>query len=191
MSIARRCSRKNKIRTLAACVPVFAVFVFAVALCQRCLATAEEASGKGPAKALSGQTTRVSSDESQIRTLLAEQADNWNRGDIDSFMTSYWKSDETLFVGATGVARGWSAVQARYHRAYPDRKAMGRVTFSNLEVHQYCSDAALVLGNYHLDRESDHPEGVFTLDLRKFPEGWRIVVDHTTAFTAPQKAPTH
>lgn len=136
-------------------------------------------------------SSATSADETQIRTLLAEQAENWNRGDINAFMTSYWKSDETLFVGATGVARGWNAVLARYHRAYPDQKAMGRVTFSNLEVHRYCSDAALVLGNYHLDRESDHPEGVFTLDLRKFPDGWRIVVDHTTAFARPQQGAAH
>jgi ketosteroid isomerase-like protein len=176
---------KNRIRTFAVCVPIFALS--AVALGQTSLISA-----KDTAKSSSGAAAEaMSSDESQIRTLLAEQAKNWNRGDIDSFMTSYWKSDETLFVGATGVARGWNAVLARYHRAYPDRKAMGRVTFSNLEVHQYCSDAALVLGNYHLDRESDHPEGVFTLDLRKFPDGWRIVVDHTTAFAPPQQAPAH
>lgn len=125
-----------------------------------------------------------SADEAQIRQLLTEQAAAWNRADIDSFMTSYWNSNETLFVGATGVARGWQAVLARYHRAYPDQKAMGHLTFSNMEVHLSCPDSALVLGNYHLDREKDHPEGVFTLDLRKFPEGWRIVVDHTTAFPA-------
>lgn len=176
---------KDRIRILTVCAPIFAIF--AVTLCQRSLVSAE-----GTAKSSSGPATKaMSSDESQIRTLLAEQAENWNRGDIDTFMTSYWKSDETLFVGATGVSRGWNAVLARYHRAYPDRKAMGRVTLSNLEVHQYCPDAALVLGNYHLDRQSDHPEGVFTLDLRKFPDGWRIVVDHTTAFAAPQQAPAH
>lgn len=129
--------------------------------------------------------------ETQIRALLEEQAAAWNRGDIDSFMTSYWKSDQTLFVGATGVVRGWQAVLDRYHHAYPDRKAMGQLTFSNVEVHNYCSDAALVVGNYHLERENDHPEGVFTLDLRKFPEGWRIVADHTTAFAPARPAQAH
>ena len=138
-----------------------------------------------------GSQQANSADESQILELLTEQSAAWNRGDIDSFMTSYWKSDETLFVGATGVARGWQAVLERYHRAYPDRKSMGQVKFSNLEVHTHCSDRALVLGNYHLDRENDHPEGVFTLDLRKFPEGWRIVVDHTTAFSAAQRPQPH
>jgi len=30
---------------------------------------------------------------------------------------------------------------------------------------------------------------VFTLNFRKFPEGWRVVVDHTTAFAKPVAAP--
>lgn len=140
--------------------------------------------GNPGGRVFDARRTAKPTEETQIRQLMAEQAAAWNRGDIDSFMTSYWNSNETLFVGATGVARGWQAVLARYHRAYPDQKAMGHLTFSNIEVHPYCSDAAGVLGNYHLDREKDHPEGVFTLDLRKFPEGWRIVVDHTTAFPA-------
>ena len=173
-----------RIRNLPAVICAFFA-VCAIVLCQRSFVSA---SNTGSASSAPSAQAAASADETQIRALLAEQAENWNRGDIDSFMTSYWKSDDTLFVGATGVARGWNAVLARYQKAYPDRKAMGHVTFSNLEVHRYCSDAALVLGNYHLDRESDHPEGVFTLDLRRFRDGWRIVVDHTTAFAAPQQA---
>jgi ketosteroid isomerase-like protein len=164
----------------------FVVFAMAVVCIPGGFWAESAAAPKPPAQGASGADR--ASEEAQIRTLLSEQAANWNRGDIDAFMTSYWKSDETLFVGATGIARGWQAVLARYHRAYPDRKAMGHVTFSNMEVDLRCSDTALVLGNYHLDRENDHPEGVFTLDLRKFPEGWRIVVDHTTAFPATQPA---
>jgi ketosteroid isomerase-like protein len=144
------------------------------------------AAPKPPAQVAAG--AEQAGEESQILKMLSEQADAWNHGDIDSFMTSYWKSDETLFVGASGVIRGWQAVLARYHRVYPDRKAMGHLTFSNMEAHRWCADSAFVLGNFHLDRENDHPEGIFTLDLRKFPEGWRIVADHTTAFPAAQPA---
>jgi ketosteroid isomerase-like protein len=127
-----------------------------------------------------------SSDEPQIRTLLQTQTDAWNRGDIDAFMAGYWKSEETAFVGASGVTRGWQAVLDRYKKNYPDRKAMGRLTFSGLEVHVVCSDAAFAIGEFHLERENDQPSGIFTLNFRKFPEGWRIVADHTTAF-APKK----
>jgi len=128
-----------------------------------------------------------SSDESQIRMLLQTQAEAWNRGDIDAFMEGYWKSDETAFIGANGITRGWLAVLDRYKKTYPDRKAMGRLTFSGLEVHVLCPDAALVIGQFRLERESDKPAGIFTLDFRKFPEGWRIIVDHTTGFAATNR----
>jgi ketosteroid isomerase-like protein len=124
------------------------------------------------------------SSESQIRAQIEMQADAWNRGDIDAFMTTYWKSDETAFVGANGMTRGWQGVLDRYHRNYPDRKSMGHLTFSNLEIHVLCPDAAYAIGQFQLQRENDAPAGMFTLDFKKFPEGWRIVLDHTTAFAA-------
>src|SRR5690348_10913822 len=133
----------------------------------------------------SGTVSAGSADEAQIRAVLETQEAAWNRGDIDAFMKYYWRSQKTLLIGANGVTRGWQAVLDRYHRAYPDRKAMGRLTFSNIEVQQDCPRAAVVIGEYHLQREKDNPSGVFTLNFRKFPEGWQIVVDHTTAFSAP------
>ena len=129
------------------------------------------------------------SDEAQIRAVLETQAAAWNRGDIDTFMTSYWKSEQTEFLGANGIAHGWQALLDRYHHAYPDRKSMGTLSFSDLEVHLTCADAAYAVGIFHLIREADQPSGVFSLDLRKFPEGWRIVLDHTTAFPAAAVVP--
>ena len=130
-----------------------------------------------------------SSDDAQIRAVLDMQTAAWNRGDIDTFMTSYWNSNQTEFLGASGIAHGWQAVLDRYHRSYPDRKTMGTVSFSDLEIHLTCADAAYVVGKFHLIRESDQPSGVFSLDFRKFPEGWRIVLDHTTAFPAAAVVP--
>ena len=127
-------------------------------------------------------------EESQIRAVLDAQAAAWNRGDVDSFMTAYWKSDQTLFVGANGLARGYEAVLARYRKAYPNQRAMGHLMFSNVEVHVECADTATVIGQFHLQRENDNQAGVFTLNMRKFPEGWRIVLDHTTAFPQVQAA---
>jgi ketosteroid isomerase-like protein len=129
-----------------------------------------------------------SADDAAILTLLNDQTAAWNRGDIEGFMNGYWHSDQTEFVSSEGVSRGWQALLERYRRSYPDRKAMGHLTFSNLEIRVECSTAAYAVGEYHLQRENDNPSGVFTLNFRKLPEGWRIVVDHTTAFAKP--APT-
>src|ERR1700683_4308958 len=134
------------------------------------------------------EAAQTSDAEAQIRAVLDMQAAAWNRGDVDAFMEGYWKSEETEFLGANGLVRGWHAVLARYRRNYPNRKAMGNLTFSDLEVHMMCQDAAYAIGQFHLERESDHPSGIFTLIFREFPEGWRIVADHSTAFAAASPA---
>lgn len=123
--------------------------------------------------------------EKAIRGVMDAQEEAWNRGDIDTFMKSYWNSDKTEFVGSNGIVRGWESVLERYRKSYPDRRAMGTLTFSDLEVTMLSSSAALVVGQFHLVRETDHPQGVFTLVFRKFPEGWRIINDHTSAFPKP------
>jgi ketosteroid isomerase-like protein len=129
--------------------------------------------------------------EAQIRSVLDMQSAAWNRGDIDAFMEGYWKSPEIEFVGASGITRGWQAVLDRYRRNYPDGKAMGKLSFSNLEIHVVCPDAAFAIGNFQLEREKDRPRGVFTLNFRKFKEGWRIVADHTTGFPSPDSVASH
>ena len=124
-------------------------------------------------------------DGAQIRAVLDAQVAAWNRGDVDAFMQGYWKSEKTEFVGSTGVFRGWQAVLDRYRKAYPDRSSMGRLTFSDLEITALGPTAVLVLGQWQLDREHDRPGGVFTLVFRKFPEGWKIIHDHTSVVTGP------
>ena len=120
-------------------------------------------------------------DRRAIESVLAAQQDAWNRGDIDSFLNGYWRSPKLTFSGSGGISRGWDGVLARYKKNYPDRAAMGQLTFLNLEFHFLGPDAALVLGHWQLQREKDHPGGVFSLVWQRFPEGWRIVHDHTSA----------
>lgn len=131
-----------------------------------------------------GNTTRATSSESStvaITSVLNEQQDAWNRGDVDAFMNGYWNAPEVTFAGSSGITRGWQSVLERYRKSYPDRKAMGHLDFSQLEVHPLSPDAAFVLGRWHLKRDSDELGGVFTLIFQRFPDGWKIVHDHTSA----------
>jgi ketosteroid isomerase-like protein len=127
--------------------------------------------------------------ESQIHALLNQQAAAWHHGDLSAFMSGYWNSSETTFSGPSGIQRGYDAVLDRYRHAYPDRAAMGQLTFSDLEIHMLSSKAAFVLGHWQLKRANDAPGGVFTLILRRFPEGWRIIHDHTSSYVSPQNPP--
>jgi uncharacterized protein (TIGR02246 family) len=121
------------------------------------------------------------SDRAAIRAVLDAQDVAWNRGDVDAFLVGYWHSPELTFSGSTGVSRGWDGVLARYKKAYPDRAAMGTLDTSELEFRFLGPDAALVLGKWHLKREKGDIGGVFTLVLQRFPEGWKIIHDHTSA----------
>ena len=116
-----------------------------------------------------------------ILAVLSTQQEAWNRSDLVSFMKGYWNSPQVTFAGSSGITRGWETVLARYRAHYPDRQAMGHLEFSDLEIHPLGREAALVLGRWHLKRASDEMGGIFTLVFQRFPEGWRIVHDHTSA----------
>ncbi len=116
-----------------------------------------------------------------VQDLLAGQVAAWNQGDIDGFMRGYWASDSLRFASAGNVSYGWRALRERYRTGYPDRAAMGRLAFSELDVQVVASDAALAFGKWRLERADDSPWGYFTLLLRRLDVGWRIVHDHTSS----------
>jgi beta-aspartyl-peptidase (threonine type) len=115
-----------------------------------------------------------------IMAVLRQQAAAWNRGDLDGFMKGYWNSPDLTFAGSGGITRGWQPVLERYKKNYPDRQAMGHLDFSELELRPLGNEAALVVGRWHLERSSEQLGGVFTLLFESFPEGWRIIHDHTS-----------
>jgi len=115
-----------------------------------------------------------------IVAVLDEQQSAWNQGDVDTFMKGYWNSPEVTFAASSGITRGWQPVMERYRKNYPDQKAMGHLDFSEVQVRALGKDAALVLGRWHLKRETDELGGVFTLVFQSFPEGWKIIHDHTS-----------
>jgi uncharacterized protein (TIGR02246 family) len=115
-----------------------------------------------------------------IRAVIDHQAAAWNRGDIDAFMTGYAPSSTTTFVSGDEVTHGWQTVHDRYAKKYDSREKMGTLTFSDLTITPLCDDTAIVLGSWRLERQGDEPHGKFTLLFRKLPEGWRIVLDHTS-----------
>lgn len=127
----------------------------------------------------------ASPQEDAIHEVLQMQQDAWNAGDIESFMQGYLKSDSLRFAGSSGEIRGWQSTLERYHRVYPDRAAMGTLTFDLREIRMLSNKHAMVFGAYALERENDQPTGLFTLILEYTEEGWHIVHDHTSADQIP------
>lgn len=115
-----------------------------------------------------------------IEKLLDTQAEKWNDGDIDGFMTTYWNSPDLTFSGGGQTTRGWQATMDRYKTRYPDRETMGTLKFDNLEFRSLGENAALVLGNWHLTTNKGNPQGNFSLVLQRIDENWLIVHDHSS-----------
>lgn len=118
--------------------------------------------------------------KNDIRRVMNDQTTAWNRGDLEGFMRGYWNSPELKFVSGANVTKGWQPTLDRYKKSYDSRAKMGALEFSDLEITVLSKDAAVVLGNWKLQREKDAPGGKFTLVFRKFRDGWRIVHDHTS-----------
>lgn len=116
-----------------------------------------------------------------VRAVLDAQVDAWNAGDIRSFMEGYSRSDSLVFISSGTLRRGWQNNLYAYVRNYPDRAAMGTLSFEDLHIQPLAPDLALVYGRWRLRRAADEPLGLFTLLLRQEPDGWRIVHDHTSA----------
>ncbi len=118
-----------------------------------------------------------------IRQVLDKQVEAWNRQDLEAFMQGYWHSPQLTFFSGVTVYRGWDNALQRYRDAYQSAgHQMGKLDFSDLQIESLGPRAAFVRGAFHLAMPSGKQlHGIFTLVLRKFPQGWRIVHDHTCA----------
>jgi beta-aspartyl-peptidase (threonine type) len=124
---------------------------------------------------------RASAAEAAVRKVLDDQAAAWNKGDLDGFMAGYWNSPDLTFFSGGKVTRGWEATLERYRQRYrSEGKEMGHLAFRDLDVTVLGPDSAVVRGRFELELGKDKHTGLFTLLLRKKPEGWRIVHDHTS-----------
>lgn len=155
----------------AASRPLFLVLLLAVA-------TALHAQAPAP----------PSPDEAAIRTALTTQAEAWNRGDIPAFMQVYEDSPETTFIGLA-LRKGFQPILERYQKSYATPEQMGKLTYSSLDVRLLPSacgapEIAVVTGRFHLARtahgEAAKDDGIFSLVWRKGPQGWKILLDHTS-----------
>lgn len=124
-------------------------------------------------------TTKLSALTS-IALAMNEQENAWNEGDLEGFMEHYWKSDSLRFIGSRGLNYGWQTTLENYKESYPDREAMGTLTFSNKYMNMVAPDAAFIVGKWQLDRRSDTLSGHYSLLWRQIEGKWVIVADHSS-----------
>jgi ketosteroid isomerase-like protein len=122
-------------------------------------------------------------DAAAIKTELSREVSAWNAGDLAGYLAGYERAATTTMIGRTQLYRGWDAIAAMYRARFGDRKRMGTLAFSELEVRPLAPDYALAIGRWDLQRGSEGGGpvgGFFTLTLHKSVAGWHIVLDHTS-----------
>ncbi|MBK6930224.1 MAG: DUF4440 domain-containing protein [Saprospirales bacterium] len=115
-----------------------------------------------------------------IRAVMAAQEAAWNRGDLEAFMEGYWRSDSLTFIGSKGLTLGWRQTLENYQKGYPDRDAMGKLSFSIISIELLSPKSAFVIGKWHLARNAGDLSGHFTLLWKKIKGHWVIVADHSS-----------
>ena len=129
-----------------------------------------------------GSATAQNKGEKAIRAAMQTQMDAWNAGDIEKFMSTYWQNDSLMFIGKSGVTYGWTNTLNNYKKGYPDREAMGILSFDIIQVKRLSPEYYYVTGKWHLARKEAKGDlsGHYTLLFKKIKNQWLIISDHSS-----------
>jgi len=152
------------------------------------VADAQSKSGKTKAKSTKPKEEAVEkekekpkvNEEADIRKMLAAQTVEWNKGNIEGYMSGYWDDDSMLFIGSKGPRYGYEATLKRYQEAYPDKEHMGKLISTITKIQQLSKDYFFVVGKWELKRSAGDVNGSYTLLLKKINGKWVIVCDHSS-----------
>ena len=121
----------------------------------------------------------------KIMKAMNKQVNCWNKGDLECFMTPYWRSDSLKFIGGRGVTYGWQNTLDNYRKRYPDQKARGKLEFDILSLDKMGEEHYFMVGKYYLTREIGDAKGLFSLVWKKIEGDWLIIADHSSADDSP------
>jgi len=121
-------------------------------------------------------------DAADVRAVLDAQVAAWNRGDLEGYMAGYWKSPELTFYSGSTITTGWQPTLERYRKRYQgEGHEMGKLTFGEMHIEVHDPAHAVVWGRWKLEmKDGKTLNGLFTVILKKFDEGWRITHDHSS-----------
>jgi hypothetical protein len=123
----------------------------------------------------------MSSDTTEeILDVLAKQKTAWNEGNIEDFMSFYWRSKDFTFQSGNNRILGWETLFARYKKNYSGEN-WGYLDFKDIVVKTLSEKIVLVLGRWEVQRKTEVLGGLFTLVFQRKAEGWRIIHDHTSS----------
>jgi uncharacterized protein (TIGR02246 family) len=127
------------------------------------------------------------SDRQAILSVVNRMEAAWNRGDFRGYMAGF-KNPDVVFVSGGKFQAGWQGTLDHYVRDYGgSAERRGKLLFYNMKVDLLSPNAAMLVGQYRLERGKRVTEGVNTRLFKKFHGRWLITMNHVSAYdlTAP------
>jgi len=127
-------------------------------------------------------TATAQGDKAAILATVERMEAAWNRGDFRGYMAGFKKPD-VIFVSGGKFQQGWQGTLDHYVRDYggsPERR--GHLHFYKMKVDVLAPDAAMLVGQYRLERGARVTEGVNTRLFRKIHGQWLITMNHVSAY---------
>jgi beta-aspartyl-peptidase (threonine type) len=127
-----------------------------------------------------------SSDSAALTRLIAAQLDrsaqDWNRGDLDGFLSDYAPESTTTFIDGRRARAGMGFIRENYAPRFAPGARRDSLHFEELKVRGLSPTLALVTARFILQRGSEvTASGPFTLVMERRPEGWKILHDHSSS----------
>jgi ketosteroid isomerase-like protein len=117
-----------------------------------------------------------------IRAQLDRSASDWNRGDLDGFMSDYAAESTTTYVDGRRARAGIDFIRGVYAPRFSPGAKRDSLHFEELEVRPLSATLALVTARFILQRQNEiTASGPFTLVMERRPEGWKILHDHSSS----------
>ena len=118
----------------------------------------------------------------RLTAQLLRSADDWNRGDLEGFMSDYARDSATSFVDGGHVRRSWDVIHARYAPRFGPGAPRDSLRFEEVAVRPLGPDHALLTARFVLFRDGrTTASGPFSLVLERQAGGWKILHDHTSS----------
>lgn len=118
----------------------------------------------------------------QITSQLARAAGDWNRGDLDSFVSDYAPESTTTFVDGRRARHGFDFIRQYYAPRFAPGARRDSLHFEEIEARRLSPKLALVTARFVLSRGGTiSASGPFTLVMEQRPAGWRILHDHSSS----------
>jgi ketosteroid isomerase-like protein len=134
----------------------------------------------------SGQPATAPADNAeltaQLKAQLERAADDWNRGDLDGFLSDYAPESTTTFIDGRRARHGMAFIRENYAPRFAPGARRDSLHFEALEARGLSPTLALLTARFILHRGGVvTASGPFTLVMERRAAGWKILHDHSSS----------